>query len=115
MSVVGFPSLDLAIPLRAQLCNIHSTIAIQYEVRVNGQCVKNVPYSSFARVFGVKFCEIRSALPLAVKLVCSGSPLHLGVVLRCFCPVCQLKCEIRLAVPEFVAWDLAIYSIIVYW
>ena len=30
-----------------------------------------------------------------------------------FCPVCQLKCEIQLAVPEFVAWDLAIYSIIV--
>ena len=66
MSVVGFPSLDLAIPLRAQLCNIHSTIAIQYEVRVNGQCVKNVPYSSFARVFGVK---VRSALPVAVKFV----------------------------------------------
>ena len=33
--------------------------------------------------------------------------------MRCFCPVCQLKCEIQLAVPEFVAWDLAIYSIIV--
>ena len=48
-----------------------STITIAYEVRVNGQCVKNVPYSdlSIARVFGVKFCEIRSALPLAVKFV----------------------------------------------
>ena len=31
----------------------------------------NVPYSdiSIARVFGVKFCEIRSALPLAIKFV----------------------------------------------
>ena len=26
---------------------------------------------------------------------------------------CQLKCEIQLAVPDFVAWDLAIYTIIV--
>ena len=50
---------------------ISGTITIAYEVRVNGQCVKNVPYSdlSIARVFGVKFCEIRSALPLAVKFV----------------------------------------------
>ena len=71
------PSLDLADTVTGlirgggQLCNIHSTIAIAYEARVNGQCVNNVPYSdlSIARVFGVKFCEIRSALPLAVKFV----------------------------------------------
>ena len=37
-------------------------------VRVNGQCVKNVPYSDLS-IARVKFCEIRSALPLAVKFV----------------------------------------------
>ena len=39
-----------------------------YEVPVNGQCVINVPYSDFF-IARVKFCEIRFALPLAVKFV----------------------------------------------
>ena len=39
-----------------------------YEVRMNGQCVKNVPYSDLS-IARVKFCEICSALPLAVKFV----------------------------------------------
>ena len=37
-------------------------------VRVNGQCVKNVPYSDLS-IARVKVSEIRSALPLAVQFV----------------------------------------------
>ena len=57
--MVGFPSLDLA-------DTVTGLIRGSYEVRVNGQCVKNVPYSDFS-IARVKFCEICSALPLAVK------------------------------------------------
>ena len=31
--------------------------------------MQHIQYDSITRVFGVKFCEIRSALPLAVKFV----------------------------------------------
>ena len=72
MSVVGFPSLDLADTvtglIRGGGGGGGGANYAAYEVRVNGQCVKNVPYSDLS-IARVKFCEIRSALPLAVKFV----------------------------------------------
>ena len=65
-----------------------------------------MPYSDLSVLISVRFV-------LSALTVCSGS-LHLGVVLRCFCPVCQLKSSVRLnLLPRSSGWDLAIYSIIV--